>query len=78
MAKEVSIMRDFLRGTLGRLLQLLLTGLSIIFILAGLISCAIGGTGQTVTGWVLFILGLVFASAVFGIRYWLGHIVRLR
>jgi hypothetical protein len=71
-------MRDFLRGTLGRLLQIVLSILSLGLMFSGIMSCSLGGTGQTVGGWILFVLGVVCGCAVFGIRYWLGHIVRIR
>ena len=74
----VITMEDFLKGTLGRLLQIIFSALSVILIFAGIGSCSVGGTGQTIGGWILFILGIVFGCAVFGIRYWLGHIIRPR
>ena len=48
-------MNDFLRGTFGRLLQIVFSLLSVILIFSGIMSCAVGGTGQTLGGWVLFI-----------------------
>jgi hypothetical protein len=71
-------MKDFLLGTFGRLLQIVLGILSIFLMFSGLLSCSSGGTGQTIMGWILFILGVLCGCAVFGIRYWLGHIVRMR
>ncbi len=72
-------MNDFLRGTLGRLLQIVFSILSVILMFSGLMSCGAGdSTGDTVLGWVLFILGVILGCAVFGIRYWLGHIGRIR
>jgi protein-S-isoprenylcysteine O-methyltransferase Ste14 len=71
-------MGDFLRGTLGLFLQIILSIISIILIFVGFFSCAIGHGGQTVIGWILFILGVLCGCAVFGIRYWLGHVVRMR
>ena len=71
-------MGGFLKGTLGCLLQIILSVLSLILIFAGIASCSVGGTGQTIVGWMLFVLGIVFGCAVVGIRYWLGHIIRTR
>jgi len=65
-------MRDFLRGTLGILLQVVLTILGIG--LLGL-SCLGGSSGG---GIILIILGILCFCAVGGIRYWLGHIARIR
>ncbi len=72
-------MNDFLKGTFGRLLQIVFGLLSIILIFSGIMSCGFGdSTGDTASGWILFILGVVSGCAVFGIRYWLGHIGRIR
>ncbi len=71
-------MNDFLRGTLGRFLQIIFAVISLFLLFAGLMSCATGRTGGQVIGWVLFLFGVLFGSAVFGIRYWLGHVVRIR
>ena len=65
-------MRDFLRGTLGTLLQVVLTIMGIV--LLGF-SCATGSQ----SGFIVFIvLGIVCLSAAAGIRYWLGTIHRHR
>jgi len=71
-------MGDFLKGMFGRLLQIILSILSIGLIFSGIMSCSIEGANQTVGGWILFILGVLCGCAVFGIRYWLGHIARIR
>ncbi len=71
-------MNTFLRGTLGKLLQLVFTVLGVILVSMGLFSCAGGqSTGTTILGWFLFILGIVSFGAVFGVRYWLGHVVKM-
>ena len=71
-------MRDFLRGTFGKLLQIVFAFLSIILIFTGIMSCAVGSTGSTIGGWIMFILGILLGCASFGVRYWLGHIARVR
>jgi len=72
-------MNDFLRGTFGRLLQIVFSLLSLILIFSGIMSCGVGvRSGDTVLGWILFVLGVVSGCAAFGVRYWLGHIGRIR
>jgi len=72
-------MRDFLIGTLGKFLQIILGLASIGFIFAGLLSCgAAVTTGDKVIMGVLLLVGILCGCGVFGIRYWLGHIVRIR
>ncbi len=71
-------MRDFLRGTIGVLLQIVLLLLSFFLIFGGFFSCVAGTKGGTQVGWVMFILGIVCLAGTAGIRYWLGHIVRIR
>lgn len=68
-------MRDFLRGTIGKLLQLLLGLGAFIFLVSSFVSC---GTGHTTQGGIYLVLGVLSACATFGIRYWLGHILRHR
>jgi len=68
-------MRDFLRGTLGRLAMVALAIIGFIFMIISLVSC---GSSHMVEGWLFFILGIVCWCAVGGVRYWLGHIVRMR
>jgi len=65
-------MADFLRGTLGVLLQIVLTvaGISLL----GL-SCVPGSEARSI---VFIILGVVCFCAVAGVRYWLGTIHRHR
>lgn len=75
---EGAKMRDFLRGTLGKFLQILLALASVVLIFSGLLSCGSLTTGGTILGWVLFILGILCGCGVFGIRYWLGHVIRMR
>jgi hypothetical protein len=65
-------MKDFLRGTLGVFAQIVLLILGVVLIGA---SCVAGlGVGNI----VLLVLGILCLCAVSGIRYWLGHIVRMR
>ena len=61
-------MKDFLVGTLGKLLQ-------VIFTLAGLV-LLLGGCTQGSGGYLIG--GIVLLCAAFGARYALGHIVRGR
>jgi len=68
-------MKDFLAGTFGKFLQLVLSVLGLVFLIVGFVSCA----SENVTiGAILFLLGILCFCAVFGVRYWLGHIMRLR
>ncbi len=71
-------MKDFLRGTLGRLLQIVLTIAAVILMFSGVNSCVTSDNPQNIGGWALFILGIISACGVFGVRYWLGHIGKLR
>jgi len=72
-------MRDFLRGTIGILLQWLLVLAGFVFLAGGWVTCGVGNsTATTVIGGFLVILGIICFAAVAGIRYWLGHIVRIR
>lgn len=71
-------MKDFLRGMFGRFLQIVLAVLCIILIFSGFFAYSAGGASQTVLGWVLFVLGILCGCAVFGIRYWLSSVVRIR
>jgi hypothetical protein len=64
-------MKDFLRGTFGVFAQIVLIILGIVLI--G-VSC-VAGSG---VGILLLVLGILCFCAVAGIRYWLGHIVRMR
>jgi amino acid transporter len=65
-------MKDFLRGTAGCVIQVVLFVLGLAF-LAG--SCV----ATSETGTVLsIVLGILCFCAVGGIRYWLGNIFRIR
>ena len=65
-------MKDFLRGTFGVFAQIVLVVLGMVLIGA---SCVAGlGPGNI----VLLVLGILCFCASAGIRYWLGHIVRMR
>jgi drug/metabolite transporter superfamily protein YnfA len=68
-------MRDFLKGTLGILAQVALGILGLIFFISGFVSC---GTSHTTAGGVYIFLSILCWCAIGGIRYWLGHIVRMR
>ncbi len=68
-------MKDFLRGTIGKLLQIFLNIIGLVFIAGSFFSCALDGVGQ---GSILTIVGILCLAASFGIRYWLGHIVRIK
>lgn len=71
-------MNDFLRGTLGKLAQIVLTLLGFLLLFSGFFSCALSNSGNSGVSIFLVILGIVCFCAVFGIRYWLGSINRLR
>jgi len=43
---------------------------------AGAMSCATAGNNAA--GGLLVILGIICLAATAGIRYWLGHIIRMR
>jgi len=68
-------MKDFLRGTLGTLLQIVLGLLGGGLVLFGGLSCVVGSKAG---GSLLVILGILCFCAVVGIRYWLGSIIRPR
>jgi uncharacterized membrane protein YadS len=61
-------MRDFLKGMFGKLLQIVLTLLGFGLLLGGIFG------GSTIA----IIIGVLCLCAAFGVRYWLGHIVRYR
>jgi hypothetical protein len=65
-------MRDFLRGTMGCVLQ-------IVLFVAGFSLIGVGADrGLDALGKLLLVLGILCFCAVFGIRYWLGNIFRIR
>ncbi len=68
-------MKDFLRGMIGRLLQIVLGLASFICFIAGFVSC---GNQHVGTGSVLIVVAILCLSAIFRIRYWLGHVVRMK
>jgi len=68
-------MRDFLRGTIGMFLQIILGIAGLVLIISSFVSCANEHTG---TGTLYLILAILCWSAAFGIRYWLGHVSRQR
>jgi len=65
-------MRDFLRGTMGCALQIVLFILGIVLIGASCVASL--GAGNI----VFLVLGILCFCAVAGIRYWLGNIFRIR
>jgi Kef-type K+ transport system membrane component KefB len=70
-------MNDFLRGTLGRLVQIVLAIIGILFLFISVMSCSFSSQhGSIVMGWIFFILGILCFCAIYGIRYWLGTIIR--
>ncbi len=68
-------MKDFLKGTMGCFLQIILVIASIILTISSFVSC---GNEDIGVGTLYLILAILCWSAVFGIRYWLGHILRHR
>ena len=68
-------MKDFLKGTIGCFLQIILVIAGIILTISSFVSC---GNEDTGVGTLYLILAFLCWSAVFGIRYWLGHILRHR
>jgi len=69
-------MKDFLRGTLGMLLQVVLNIAGLLLVGIGCVSCMFGEASGP--GVVCAILGVLCFCAAFGIKYWLGHVARLR
>ena len=67
-------MRDFLKGTLGTVLQVVLVFLGVVLLGA---SC-VAGVYSSAMGIVCLVLSILCFCTVAGIRYWLGHIVRMR
>jgi len=68
-------MGEFLKGTMGVFLQIILLILGIVLFIASFVSC---GNDSMVTGGILLVLGILCFCAMVGIRYWLGHIVRMK
>jgi len=67
-----SIMRDFLRGTMGCALQ-------IVLFVAGCFLIAYGADRESdVARNLMIVLGILCFCAIGGIRYWLGSIFRIR
>ncbi len=72
-------MKDFLAGTFGKFLQLVFSVVGFGLLIAGLVSCGTtGGVGGFAVGSLLILLGVLCFCAVFGVRYWLGHVMRIR
>lgn len=68
-------MKDFIKGTLGKFLQVILAIVGAIFFVVSLVAC---GSGEIVGGGIFMALSILSFCAIFGIRYWLGHIIRTR
>jgi len=68
-------MRDFLRGTLGIFAQVLLGIIGFGLMITSLASCA---SSHSTAGGIYLLLAVLCWCAIGGIRYWLGHIVRMR
>ena len=65
-------MKDFLRGTMGCALQIVL------FVVGCFLIAYSVDTGSDVSQNLLIVLGILCFCAVTGIRYWLGNIFRIR
>lgn len=67
------MIKDFLVGTFGKILQVVLIGAGIFLVISGLID---DPQGRLLVGRIIG--GILCLCASFGIRYALGHIVRFR
>lgn len=67
------MIRDFLVGTFGKVLQVVLVGAGLFLVISGLIDDPMGGLliGRIIGG-------VLCLCASFGIRYALGQIIRFR
>jgi hypothetical protein len=61
-------MRDILKGAFGMLLTIMLVILGFVMVFGGFMS----------GNFIVLFLGIVCFALAFGIRYWLGHIIRHR
>jgi hypothetical protein len=68
-------MSEYLTGTSGRLTQILLVVVGIIFSFAAIVSF---GTSQTVEGYVYLLSGMLCWGAILYIRHWLRNIASNR
>lgn len=68
-------MKDFLRGTLATFLRLLFIVVSLVFLIGGMANLA---DSNTVLGAVLIVVGILFGCMASGIKYWIGHIFKIR
>ena len=59
---------DILKGAFGKLLEIVFTLTAFGMIIGGLFEGVIG----------IVLGGVFFGCLAFGVRYWLGHIVRVR
>ncbi len=71
--KAHPMIRDFLVGTFGKVLQVVLVGAGIFVVISGLIDDPMGGLLIS-----RIIGGVLCLCASFGIRYALGQIIRIR
>lgn len=67
------MVKDFLVGTFGKVLQVVLVGVGIFLLISGLID---DPQGRLLVGRIVG--GILCLCASFGVRYALGHIVRFR
>jgi len=70
---ENPMIKDFLVGTCGKVLQVVLVGVGIFLLISGLID---DPQGRLLVGRIIG--GILCLCASFGVRYALGHIVRFR
>ena len=70
---ENPMIKDFLVGTFGKVLQVVLVGAGLFLLISGLID---DPQGKLLVGRIIG--GILCLCASFGVRYALGHVVRFR
>lgn len=70
---ENPMIKDFLVGTFGKVLQVVLVGAGIFLLISGLID---DPQGKLLVGRIIG--GILCLCASFGVRYALGHVVRFQ
>ena len=70
---ENPMIKDFLVGTFGKVLQVVLVGAGLFLLISGLID---DPQGKLLVGRIIG--GILCICASFGVRYALGHVVRFR
>jgi len=70
---ENPMIKDFMVGTFGKVLQVVLVGAGIFLLISGLID---DPQGKLLVGRIIG--GILCLCASFGVRYALGHVVRFR